>query len=111
MLGQVVATLDDAYEIEAQDKVTVQKEGVRVELWAAADGKGVVALRSPGSAPVHSAADAGSEVVGTLVWEDGFCPVCLPCLGYEAGWFKVDLDGREGYLPETLATWDFADRN
>ena len=110
VLGQLVRTLDEGYEIEAQDVAVRPKEGICIEFWSAWDGKGVVFLQEPGTAPVHADADAGSEVIGTVVYEEGYCPDSYPCLGYTPGWFKIESGASEGFVPEAVCSWDFADR-
>ena len=110
LLGQLTRTLEEGYEIEAQDKIVKSKEGIDIEFWSAWDGKGVVFLTNPGSAPVFSAADTSGEVIGSLVYEDGFCPESCRCLGYKSGWFKIECQGMEGYVSEEVTTWDYADR-
>ena len=111
VLGRLVRTLDEGYEIEAQDVAVVAKEGVSIEFWSASDGKGVVCLKAPGTAPVYSAPGAESTVIGTAVYEEGYCPECYECLGYTRGWFRISLEGKEGYISEDVAVWDFVDRN
>ena len=110
LLGQLLRTFDDSYEIEAQDVAVCPKDGISIEYWSAWDGKGVVFLKNPGSASVHSDADAGCEVIGEILYDEGYCPESYPCLGYKPGWFKVEFCGSEGFVSESLCTWDFADR-
>ena len=122
VLGQLTRTLDEGYEIEAQDTVILPKEGIMIELWSAWDGKGIVCLKKPGTEPVYATprktaaegdkTDADTaKIIGTASYEEGYCPDCYPCLGYTRGWFKIDFGGKAGYIREDAAVWDFADRN
>ena len=110
LLGKLVQTTDDCYIVEIQDYVSVPKEGVHIERWTAADGKGVVFLKQCGQAPVHSGPDAHSSVIGTAVYEQGCCPDSYKCLGYKNGWFRISFDSRTGYIAEDFVLWDFVDR-
>ena len=111
LLGRLVRTLDEGYETEAQDTAIVPKENARIEFWSARDGRGVVSLKNPGSETVFAFPDAESNVLGEATYEQGFCPECYPCLGYRRGWFRIEFEGKEGFISEEAAEWDFADRN
>lgn len=110
VLGMLVKTFDDSYVIEAQDTCRISKRSVDIELWSAYDGKGVVFLKEPGTSVVYENPDVDSAVLGTMMYEEGYVPETYTCLGYEPGWLKVSLDGKAGYVQETLVDWDFVCR-
>ena len=109
-LGQLSRIYDDSYLVDAQDTVSVPKEGAVVEYWSAWDGKGVVYLTEPGKAPVYEYADTASTVLGEAVYELGYCPETYECRGYIPGWLRISFAGREGYISEETSSWDYADR-
>ena len=108
--GQLIKTFDDCYLIEVQDTVRIPKEGVEVQLWSAYDGRGVIYPISPGEYKVFAAGDIDSDTIGSIIYESGYVPDTYPCKGYAPGRFKIDFDGREGYVAESDFSWDYADR-
>lgn len=111
VLGQLIRIREDSYLVEVQDSVSVPKDGVDIEYWSAADGKGVVFLKDFGKQPVYELPDSTSRVIGKAVYDEGYCPDTYRCLGYKPGWLRVKLDGnRTGYISENVTDWDYEDR-
>lgn len=108
--GQLIKDCGDTYLVEIQDTVHIAKAGVEIELWSAFDGRGVVYPKDFGQAPVYSSADESSEVLGTIAYEEGSVPETCPCKGYAPAWFRIDYNGRDAFVPESLFEWDFVDR-
>ena len=113
MVARYVGEDEDAYTCDIQDTFFVGKDEACVELWSAADGKGVVFLKRLGSCPAYSSPDAAAEVVGELIYESGYVPDTYPCLGLELelgdGWYKIDLGGRVAYVEAGYVYWDAID--
>ena len=124
--GRVVVTKDgsemryiadsgDNYFIEVQDYGLVPKAGAKVKLREATKGQGYVYLNSDiRRANVRQKPSLKSKVLFTLD-NDGELPEGYPCLGFvshkEADgfykwWYKVNVNGKTGYISEEIAYWD-----
>ena len=108
-VARVSSEDDSTYLCDIQDYFTVNKSDVRVELWSAADGKGIVYLKQSGERPAYSKPDHNSEVVAYLISEEGFVPETYLCLGLSDGWFKVDAGGETAYIEAKYVYWDAID--
>ena len=109
MVARYVSEDRNSYTCDIQDTFTVPKEGARVEVWRAADGKGVVFLKNHGLSPAFSEPDPDSAVVLDLVYEEGELPDTCPCLGLENGWFRIDAGGQPAYIEARYVFWDAID--
>ncbi len=105
-IGRLVEEKANVYVASIQDDYEVSKKDAHVEVWKAADGKGVVYLKDFGKQKVYSSPDSNSKVVGKIEYEDGYLPDTYPCLGLENGWFKIRLDDKTGYIKASLMNWD-----
>ena len=116
--GQVyryIADSGDSYFIEAQDYGLVPKAGAKVEFHEATKGQGFVYLKDDiRRANVREEPSLKGKVLFTLD-NDGELPEGYPCLGFvshkEADgfykwWYKVDVNGRTGYISEEITCWD-----
>ena len=124
--GRVVVTKDgevyryiadsgDSYFIEAQDYALVPKAGAKVEFREATKGQGFVYLKDDiRRANVRKEPSLKGKVLFTLD-NDGELPEGYPCLGFvshlEADgfykwWYKVDVNGKTGYISEQITYWD-----
>ena len=108
-VARVLREDDGSYLIEAQDTCSVPKSEVRVETWSAADGKGIVFLKSPGTSPAYSEPDLEADVAFDLRFEEGYVPETYPCLGLDDVWFKIDAGGRPAYIEARYVFWDAID--
>lgn len=52
-VARYVSEDDGTYTVNIQDPFTVKKEGAGVEIWSAAEGKGVVYMKTPGMVQAH----------------------------------------------------------
>lgn len=91
---------------EAQDDYWISKDSVSIETVCARNGQGILTLKETGSKPVFCHTDTDSEVVGTMIHEEGYVPEVYNCLGYINGWFMTEIDGKAGYIQEKLVIWD-----
>ena len=113
--ARYLADSGDNYFVEVQDYGLVPKEGTKVEWRDATQGQGFVYLRSEiKKANVRQWPSMKSQVLFTLD-NDGEIPDCYPCLGFlshkEADgnykwWYKVDINGKIGYISEKLLMWN-----
>ena len=113
--ARYLADSGDNYFVEVQDYGLVPKEGTKVEWRDATQGQGFVYLRSEiKKANVRQWPSLKSQVLFTLD-NDGEIPDCYPCLGFlshkEADgnykwWYKVDINGKIGYISEKLLMWN-----
>ena len=124
--GRVVVTKDgevyryiadsgDSYFIEAQDYGLVPKAGAKVEFREATKGQGFVYLKDDiRRVNVRKEPSLKGKVLFTLD-NDGELPEGYPCLGFvshlEADgfykwWYKVDVNGKTGYISEQITYWD-----
>ena len=103
--GVLIEEKADTYIVSVQDDIEIPKEGASVELWKAADGKGVVCLKDWGSESIYASPDASSEVIGTTTYEEGELPETYKCLGLENGWFKIQFADRQGYIQAEKVDW------
>ena len=105
-VARVLREEDDTYLCDIQDTFHVRKSDVKVELWTAADGKGIVYLKHSGKRPAYSEPDRNAAVVADLMLEKGYLPETYPCLGLEDGWFKIDVDGKQAFIQAEYVCWD-----
>jgi hypothetical protein len=103
--GVLIEEKADTYLVSVQDDIEIPKEGASVELWKAADGKGVVFLKDWGSESIYASLDVSSEVIGTTTYEEGELPETFPCLGLENGCFKIQFADRQGYIQTSRVDW------
>lgn len=114
--ARYIADSGDNYFIDAQDYGLIPKEGARVELREATKGQGYVCLNGDiRRANVRQEPSLKSKVLFTIDNDPGMLPEYYPCLGFvshkEADgfykwWYKVNINGRIGYISEKLVTWD-----
>ena len=109
MVARYLSEDEDNYIGEIQDSVWIPKSHAMVETWYACDERGIVFLKEFGESPAYAEPDSKSEVVGSLVYEEGTCPCVYDCLDYKDGWFKIRISGAEGYINEDYALWDAID--
>ena len=110
-----IADSGDNYFIEAQDYGLVPKAEAKVEFREATKGQGFVYLNSDiRRANVRREPSMKSKVLFTLD-NDGELPEGYPCLGFVSHqepngfykwWYKVNVNGKTGYISEEIANWD-----
>ena len=108
-VARYVSENGNAYSCDIQDTFSVPREEVRVELWSASDGKGIVYLKEPGVRPAYSAPDPAAATVLDLIYEEGCVPDTYPCLGLEDGWYKVRVGERPAFIEARYVIWDAVD--
>ena len=110
IVGQYLFTDGDHYIIEVQDYAEVPVAGHRKVTYSAENGQGVIyTLRS--KVNVRESPTTQSAVVAVMPTPgDGMAPETFPCLGKTEEWYKIRINGKEGYVREDLVEWDFQNR-
>lgn len=109
MVARYVSEDETTFTCGIQDSFTVPKNEAHVELWSAADGKGIVCLKVPGVFPSYSKPDPSSVKVQDLVYEEGYVPDTYKCLGLKDGWFKIEVGEKPAYIEAKYVNWDAID--
>ena len=101
---------EDSYTAEIQDIFAVKKEGASVEIWSAAEGKGIVYMKTPGMVQVLYEPDPAAGVKREICYEEGTCPSTYRCLGLKDGWYEIDMgESGSGYVQAGYMNWDAID--
>lgn len=110
VVGKHLFTDGDFYIIEMQDYAEVPVAGHHKMTYSAENGQGVIyTLRS--KVNVRESPTTKSPVVAVMPTAgDGMAPETFPCLGKTDEWYKIRINGKEGYVREDLVEWDFMDR-
>ena len=113
--ARYIADSGDNYFIEAQDYALIPKEGARVEMREATKGQGYVYLKDYISkANVRQKPSLKSKVLFTIDNDDEL-PEGYRCLdfvshleadGLYKWWYKVEINGKVGYISEDITVWD-----
>lgn len=124
-VGRYDGDCGDSYLIDVQDWGTVPKEGHKVVKYRAEDGKGCVYISNKVKyttkngekmqiVNVRALPSMKSSIIGTIDELYGDLPTAVDCLGYVPSvddnsrdkWYKVDLDGKVGYVRADLMYWN-----
>lgn len=114
--SRYLADTDDGYFVSVQDYGVVPREGARVEEYSAKNGQGFVYLNAETKAAnVRMLPTKNSKVLCVIKDEDGDLPTAYKCLGKVAEqlpdglyklWFKIEVNGKVGYVSRDLMIWD-----
>lgn len=124
-VGRYDGDCGDSYLIDVQDWGTVPKEGHKVVKYRAEDGKGCVYISNKVKyttkngekmqiVNVRALPSMKSSIIGTIDELYGDLPTAVDCLGYVPSvddnsrdkWYKVDIDGKVGYVRADLMYWN-----
>lgn len=98
------------YTISVQDDVEVPIKGHRVVTFSANDGQGIIYRDQSrtGNINVRKRPSTDSPVVAKIADTTalGYVPDCYDCLGKVNGWYKIHIDGKNGYVRSDLVEWD-----
>ena len=107
VLGRLVKTNATTYSVCVQDDYDVPKAGNHVEVFSAEKGQGIV-YRHPdrvGNINVRKGPSTKTAVIAKIPdFED--LPEPYDCLGKVNGWYKINIDGKTGYVRADLMVWD-----
>lgn len=110
VVGRYVRTNASTYTVDVQDSYDVPKAGNRVVTYSAAAGQGIVYRNQDKKGNINVRRDAyrNSTVIAQIPEFDGV-PDTYPCLGVKNGYYKILIDGKEGYVRMDMAEWDGMD--
>lgn len=125
VVGRLIGDCGDSYFIVAQDYGRVPKDGHKAVEYRAKDGKGCIYISSDVKyktkngekmqiVNVRALPSMKSSIIGTICELYGDLPSPVDCLGYVPSqddystdkWFKVNIDGKVGYVRADLMEWD-----
>lgn len=110
IIGRWVSTNPQTFTVLVQDDFEVPKEGNRVVMFRAEKGHGIL-FRNPirtGKINVRNTPSTSGTIV-TQIPEDEGIPTTYKCLGKEADWYKVNVNGKVGYVRDDMMEWDGMD--
>ncbi len=109
-VGRYVKTNSKTYTVDVQDRYDVPKKGNKVVTFSAAKGQGVVYYDQShtGNLNVRKKPSINAAVVTQIIDPVtlGGAPDCYKCLGKVKGWYKVNVNGKIGYVRGDLLEWD-----
>lgn len=108
-VGRYLGTKGNSYSVECGDDFEVPQAGHKIVEFEAAKGQGVVVGKNFGTVNVRTTPSTQGDIVGKMVYEQGELPPTYPCLGKENGWYKIDMEGKTGYVREDLVDWEGMD--
>ena len=107
VVGRYVKTNATTYTVCTQEDVDVPKAGHRIVVYRAEKGQGIV-YRHPdriGNINVRKGPSTKTAVIAKIPdCED--LPDPYDCLGKVNGWYKINIDGKIGYVRADLMSWD-----
>lgn len=110
--GDVVGRLErvnkTTYTVSVQDTYDVPKAGNRVVTYSAQNGQGIV-YRNPdrkGNINVRKGPSTNTAVIAKIADPGDYLPDPYDCLGKVNGWYKIEIDGKIGYVRGDLLCWD-----
>ena len=107
VVGRYVRTNASTYTVDVQDSYDVPKAGNQVVTFSAAAGQGIVYRNQDKKGNINVRRDTyrNSTVIAQIPEFDGV-PDTHPCLGVKNGYYKILIDGKEGYVRMDMAEWD-----
>lgn len=106
VLGRYVSETETEYVIAVQDEVAVPKQGKVVTCFCAVEGKGVVYQNELGVVKVRKKANNVSKVIATIQCQQGEMPECYTCNGFSDGFYRITIDGKEGFVSAHKIAWN-----
>ena len=107
-MGRLVKVNAKTYTVSVQDDYDVPKAGNHVEVFSAAKGQGIVYrdLERRGNINVRKGPSTKTAVIAKIPDCEGMLPDAYDCLGIVKGWYKINIDGKIGYVRADLMEWD-----
>ena len=107
VVGRLVKVNADTYTVAVQDDYDVPKEGNHVVTFSAEKGQGIVYRHEDkvGNINVRKGPSTKTAIIGKIADTD-YVPDAYDCLGKVKGWYKIDFNGKVGYVREDLLRWD-----
>ncbi|MBR5102789.1 MAG: SH3 domain-containing protein, partial [Muribaculaceae bacterium] len=97
----------DTYTISVQDDYDVPKAGLKVVVFKAEAGQGIVyrKFERKGNINVRKSPSIKAAVIDKIR-ETEDIPDAYDCLGKVNGWYKIKINGKVGYVREDMLNWD-----
>ena len=108
VVGRHVRTNATTYTVSVQDDYDVPKTGNRVVTFSAEKGQGIVYRHRDrkGNINVRKGPSTKTAVIAKIPDDEGMLPDPFDCLGKGKGWYKIEIDGKIGYVRGDLMSWD-----
>lgn len=105
VVGRYVRSNETTYTVLVQDETEVPKDGRDVVIFRAKDGKGILYTRRT-NVIIRQQPTTESAVMTQITTKKGGIPKTYPCLGKSGDWYKIIVEGKEGYVRQDLVIWD-----
>ena len=108
VLGRWISTNASTYTVVVQDDVEIPKIGNKIVTFRAKDGKGVLYTQRT-HVNIRQQPDLNSVVICQISNDKDGVPETYPCLGKTDEWYKINVNGKIGYVRHDLVKWDGMD--
>ena len=108
VLGRWISTNASTYTVQTQDVVETSKIGNKIVTFRAKDGKGVLYTKRT-HVNIRQQPDLNSIVICQISNDKNDVPETYRCLGKTDEWFKINVNGKIGYVRHDLVEWDGMD--
>ena len=108
VIGRYVSTNENTYTVRIQDDFEVPKAGLHIVVFSAANKQGVLFTKRT-HVNIRQQPTIESPVVTQISYKKGSAPKTYPCIGKVNDWYKIRVDGKEGYVRQDLVEWDGMD--
>lgn len=109
IVGRYIGENKTQYHIQAQDDSWEPKKGLKVVLYSATNGKGIVFPKNTGIINVRKSPNTSASILAKINYKKGDLPETFDCLGLENGWFKIKIKDQLGYVKADNMEWDSMD--
>ena len=108
VIGRYVSTNENTYTVSVQDDFEVPKAGLHIVVFSAANKQGVLYTKRT-HVNIRQLPTIESPVVTQISYKKGSIPETYPCIGKVNDWYKIRVNGKEGYVRQDLVEWDAMD--
>jgi hypothetical protein len=109
VVGRYIGENKTKYHIFVQDEAWEPKKGLKVVLYSASKGQGIVFPKNFGAVNIRKAPNASSPIIAKIDYAEGNLPETFDCLGLENGWYKIKVKGKAAYVKAENMEWDSMD--
>ena len=108
VVGRYVSSNEDTYTVCVQNNYEVPKAGHSVAVFSAANKQGILYTKRT-HVNIRQLPTTESTVVTQISYKKGSVPETYPCIGKVNEWYKIRVNGKEGYVRQDLVIWDGMD--
>ena len=108
LVGRYVQTNQNTFVISVQDDTEVPRLGHKIVVYRARDGKGIL-YTTRKNVNIRKEPNLESTVICQITNNEDGVPDTYPCLGKTKGWYKINVNGKIGYVRHDLVIWDGMD--